>query len=113
MIIMSDIHTHPERLPAFLEPLLWDYDFVSLSWEQDRDLVIRRILQEGSWESTQWLRLKIGDDALRIWLEGHRGGRLSPRKLRYWELVLMLDSTLVNKWINSAEEGTWEMRARA
>jgi hypothetical protein len=113
MIIMSDTSTSPERLPAFLEPLLWDYDFTSLSWDQDRDLIIRRILQEGSWEATQWLRLKIGDDTLRAWLEGHRGGRLSPRQLRYWELVLEIDSTLINKWIDSAKEGPWEMRVGA
>lgn len=109
---MGDTNTYHENLPVFLESLLWDYDFNALSWDQDRHLIIRRILQEGSWEATQWLRSKMGDDALRTWLEEHHGGRLGPRKLRYWELILGLDRRLVNTWINSAKEGPWGVRVR-
>jgi len=31
-------------LPLSLRPIFWDYRFSDLAWEQDRDLIIGRIL---------------------------------------------------------------------
>lgn len=97
-------------LPERLRPLFWDVDFSSLDWELDHNLIVRRILQDGNWAAVRWLRSTWGDAAVRGWLITHAGGRLSPRQLRYWELVLDLSGQEVNKWINLTKESPWERR---
>ena len=46
-------------LPDLLQPFFWDYEFQDLSWEQDRDLIIRRCLEAGFQVATH----AIGDAA--------------------------------------------------
>lgn len=43
------------ELPAFVRPLFWQYDFEALTWEQDRDLTIARVLASGGWDVITWL----------------------------------------------------------
>jgi hypothetical protein len=97
-------------LPELLRPLFWDTDFASLDWEGDRNLVVRRILQSGSWPAIRWLRATMGDAAIREWLMAHTGSRLSPRQLRYWELVLDLPAKQVDIWVSLARKNPWERR---
>jgi hypothetical protein len=97
-------------LPEFLRSLFWDVDFAALDWEADRDLIIRRVLQAGSWSAVRWLRSACGDQALRAWLSVHTGGRLSPRQLRFWELVLNIPSQEVDHWIAETKNGPWGRR---
>ncbi|HJW89553.1 MAG TPA: helix-turn-helix domain-containing protein [Anaerolineales bacterium] len=99
-------------LPEMLEPLFWDLDFSALSWQADRDLIVRRILQKGGWPAVRWLRSFWGDQDVRRWLEEHAGGRLSPRQLRYWELVLNLPEQEVEVWIARAKDSLWEKRVQ-
>jgi hypothetical protein len=94
-------------LPESLRPFFWEYRFSSLSLPDDRDLVIRRILSQGSWEAVRWLRKEIGDTELREWLILHQGKGLSPRQLRYWELIYDLPSRQVNQWVQNAKNGVW------
>ena len=97
-------------LPTKLRPLFWDYPFSHLSLTQDRDLIIRRILSNGSWEAVSWLRKKIGDQELRDWLIAHRGRGLSPRQLRFWGLLDDLPARQVNRWVEAAQNGVWAKR---
>ena len=48
-------------LPEQLRPLFWDYVFSQLSLAKDRDLIIRRVLSNGSWDAVRWLRKRLGD----------------------------------------------------
>jgi predicted transcriptional regulator len=90
-------------LPKNLEPFFWDYPFEKLSWETDRELVIRRLLSDGSWEAVTWLRRQMGDDVLRKWLITHRGRGLSRRQLRFWSLALRIPARQVRSWaVNEA-----------
>ena len=98
------------ELPEFLRPLFWDVDFSALDWETDRNLIVRRILQTGSWPAIQWLRSTWGDQSLRTWLRAHAGGRLSQRQLRYWGLILDLPEQEVEPWIARAKDSLWERR---
>jgi len=100
-------------LPEMLQPLFWDQDFAALDWHTDRDFIVRRILQAGSWPAVRWLRSAWGDEALRAWLEAHTGGRLDPRQLRYWELVLDLPAQDVEHWIARAKDSPWERRVQS
>ena len=100
------------RLPAMLRALFWDYDFDALTWEKDRDLITARVLASGGWDTVAWLRARVGDPALREWIERHRGRGLSPRQLRFWELILGLPHHQVNTWLATEEREIWEKRAR-
>ena len=100
-----------ESLPKSLKTYFWDYPFSKLSLSTDRDLVIRRVLSSGSWEAVRWLRKKIGDENLKKWLIAHKGRGLSPRQLRFWELILDLPKRQVNAWVKAARENEWNKRS--
>jgi len=99
-----------ESLPKSLKPYFWDYPFSKLSLGTDRDLIIRRVLSFGSWEAILWIRKRIGDESLKKWLIAHQGHGLSPRQLRFWELILDLPKRQVNAWVRVARESEWNKR---
>ena len=101
-----------EPLPAFLLPYFWDQDFERLTWEAYPDFIIRRLLMSGSWEALVWLRRQLGDQALRQWLVEHRGAGLTPRQLRFWELVLELPHVDVNRWVEAGRNNPWQLRTQ-
>lgn len=98
------------ELPVLLRPLFWDYDFRTLTWENDRDLIIARVLAAGTWEAITWLRASLGDQTLREWIEHHHGSGLSPRQLRFWELMLNLQHRQVNAWLRAEGRKIWDQR---
>lgn len=97
-------------LPENLRDFFWDTPFEKLSWEADREFIIRRLLTDGSWEAVSWLRRKIGDVDLRKWLVGHRGRGLSPRQLRFWSLALALPKKQVSAWVHASRAEPWTRR---
>ncbi len=97
-------------MPSWLSAYFWDYSFGELSWEADRDLIIRRLLTEGSWDAVTWLRQHLGDDGLRHWLIAHRGRGLSPRQLSFWSLILNLPHQQVAGWMNISRNSPWSRR---
>ncbi len=97
-------------LPKSLKRYFWDYSFKDLSWLKDRDLIIRRLLTDGSWESIQWLRKRIGDDDLRRWLITHQARGLSSRQIRFWSLILALPKLRVEAWARTARSSPWSQR---
>lgn len=100
------------QLPAMLRALFWDYDFKALTWENDRDLITARVLASGGWDAVTWLRSRLGDRALRDWIERRQGRGLSPQQLRFWELILGLPHRQVNAWLAAEGRKIWEKRAR-
>jgi len=99
-------------LPNSINSFFWDYDFQDLTWMSDRDLITSRLLQAGDWRSICWLREQIDDEELRGWIIEHKGGGLSPRQLRYWQVTLELPSELVDDWVHAARENPWGLRIR-
>jgi|GEM_PF-1311244 len=96
----SSSHQPDERLegqvlPESLRPLFWDCDFDALSWE-----------------AVQWLRRELGDAGLRVWILERRGRGLSPPQLRFWELILDLDKTEVDRWLAERKGDPWHERTR-
>ena len=100
----------PASLPKSLQRYFWDYSFKDISWRKDRDLIIRRLLTDGSWESILWLRKRIGDDSLRRWLIAHQARGLSPRQIRFWSLMLALPKLQVETWARTARSSPWSKR---
>jgi len=94
-------------LPAMMRPLFWEYNFRSLSWEKDRNLIVSRILSAGTWQTVCWLRARIGDADLSQWIIRRRGRGLSPKQLRFWELVLDLPHDEVDLWLVNGDQTYW------
>jgi hypothetical protein len=67
----------PSKLPRNIRTLFWEYDSARLTWAADRDLIIGRILAVGNWDSLRWLRRRLSDAELRLWLEQRRGAEQS------------------------------------
>ncbi len=97
-------------LPEQLRPFFWDYVFSQLSLVRDRDLIIRRVLSNGSWDAVRWLRKRFGDRQLREWLIVHRGRGLTVRQLRFWGVLYDLPKRQVNQWVKIAQTGVWGKR---
>lgn len=98
------------RLPAFLGRFFWESDFSRLRWEQHRDYIIARVLESGSWQAVAWIRKQLGDQSLREWLIQQKARGLSRRQIRFWGVVLNLDTRLVNAWLGDPSRAVWDNR---
>lgn len=101
-----------EPLPKRFTPLFWDYDFERLSWPEDRELIMRRVLAEGDWETIRWLRQRTTDAVLRQWIERRQGRGLDAKRLRLWEVILGLPHPQVTRWLAAPARRVWDRRAR-
>ena len=97
-------------LPPFLANYFWNCEFSNLRWDDHRDFIIRRILNDGDWEALSWLRDIFGDSSIREWLVAHRGRGIERRHLRFWEAVLPIEHDLVNEWLDAPERQIWDRR---
>ncbi len=109
---MKRVDVASSGLPDHVQDLFWDYDSEAIDWDDDRELVIRRVLTDGNWDAITWLRDRLGDERLRGWMLEHEGRGLSPRQLRFWEVVLELPSGQVDAWIAGRRHAVWDGRAR-
>jgi hypothetical protein len=64
----------------------------------------------GGLDAIQWLRYRLGDRALAEWIERRQGQGLSPKQLRFWELILGLSHQEVNSWLKTTGRKIWENR---
>lgn len=99
-------------VPAALRRYFWEYGSEPPSLERDRHTVVLRLLQAGGLDAVRWLRAHVGDDAIREVLVRRRGRGLSPRRLRFWGLVLDLPREQVDGWIAAERSAPWRQRAR-
>jgi hypothetical protein len=99
-------------LPPLLRDLFWEYNPDALSWNRDLDLITARVLASGTWEAVSWLRARMGNAALRDWIEHHHGRGLNPQQLRFWQLILELPSQRVDAWLGVEGRKVWDRRTR-
>lgn len=99
-------------LPDNLRRYFWDYDPETLSLKESRWTIVWRLLEAGGQDAMRWLRSEIGDEELREVLERRRGRGLSPRRLRFWGLVLGLPRERVDAWVAAARREPWARRVR-
>jgi hypothetical protein len=103
--------TRPRSLlPGPVKKLFWDLDPRSLRWDRDQEMIVGRVLASGPWETVQWLRSTAGNDAIRGWIERHEGRGLSPRQLRFWQLVLDIPRSRVDEWLKNERRQVWDHR---
>jgi hypothetical protein len=105
-----------DRLPVHLRPFFWEYRLAELSWSRDRDFITSRILQAGDWPAITWLRGRLGDEALRTWLQAGGARGLDSRRRNFWNLVLDIRSDRRTQTPGGAPrppaDPAWERRTR-
>lgn len=101
-----------QSLPSSVKKLFWDLEPRALRLDRDQEMIIGRILASGPWETVKWLRSVVGEDAIRQWIEKHDGRGLSPRQLRYWQLMLGIPKRAVDAWLRSDRRHIWDRRDR-
>jgi hypothetical protein len=106
--MMEDLNT--TELPEALQSYFWDYDAASLSWESSRHTIVLRLIQSCGMDGVQWLRTMMTDAELRDFLLRRRGRGLSPRRLRFWALIVGLPQDQVDMWIAAARSNPWAQR---
>lgn len=99
-------------LPENLEDLFWEYDVSELDWGDHREFIARRVLSHGTWAQICWLRDKLGDREVRRIIEARRGRDLSPRQLRFWQLILDIPAKKVDRWLDEPGRQIWDNRVR-
>ncbi len=99
-------------LPGDVRALLHDCDPSTVSWDAHRAFLIDRILSDGPWSSICWLRRTLGDRDLAAHIVDTRGRRLSPRQLRFWQVILDLPEADVTTWLADPARAIWDGRNR-
>lgn len=99
-------------LPDELRALFWDYDTEALSWDRSRHTIVVRLLEKGGMGAVRWLRQHMSDDEIRDFIARRRGRGMSPRRLRFWGLLLDIPRHDVDAWIETARQNPWNNRTR-
>jgi hypothetical protein len=98
------------RLPQHVLDLLWEYRKSQISWKNDSDLIIEKVLSAGRWDSLKWIINTAGHEALRRWLIRRQGAGMDVQKLRFWQHILKLSPREVSKWVKRVEANPWGQR---
>lgn len=98
------------ELPDDLRTFFWDYDPEQLSGELSRHTIVLRLLEKGGMQAVRWLRQHLTDEEIREFIVRRRGRGISPRRLRFWGLLLDIPRPDVDEWIESARQNPWQTR---
>jgi len=69
------------RLPADAAWLFPEYDFDTMGLESHESVIIKRVLERGTWEQLRWLFVTYGETNVAKWVRRH-GFRFSPPSVR-------------------------------
>jgi hypothetical protein len=97
-------------VPETVAYLFWDAPERPLELSRHRGLLIRRVLNEGSWQACHWLRENLGDEAIASELRESRGRGVERRALRLWQALLGISASEVDDWLASPERRLWDRR---
>lgn len=99
-------------LPDELRDLFWDRGPERLTWEHSRPTIVFRLLEKGGMEAVRWLRSHMSDEEIREFIVRRRGRGISPRRLRFWSLIVDIPRPEVDRWIETARRNPWHNRTR-
>ena len=77
-----------EKLPKFLKPFLWSYDFLLLDKERDKKRVITHVLNFGTKKATDWLFGAYSREEIKDAIKHPLAGEWNRKSINYWSLVL-------------------------
>lgn len=99
--------TLPGRADTVPQSAAWlfpEYDFGTLTAQDDADLIIERILECGTWDELRWLFARYGEPRVREWVRLHGFRLLSKRSFALWRLALDVDDYVAPEWARAAKE---------
>jgi hypothetical protein len=97
-------------IPESLYRYFWDYDTDQGSFAGSRHTILLRLMQEGGLDAVGWLRQNASDDELRALLIRRDGRGISPKRLRFWALLLDLPDAQVDRWVAAERSSVWNRR---
>jgi hypothetical protein len=97
-------------LPVSLHRYFWDHEPVLLTLDGSRQTILKRLLESGGWDAVVWLRREFGVDEIRDILVRRRGRGISPRRLRFWAVIVSLPREQVDEWIATQRSNPWGAR---
>ncbi|GMR23349.1 MAG: hypothetical protein BMS9Abin37_1769 [Acidobacteriota bacterium] len=97
-------------VPECVAELFWDAPSRPLELALHESLLVRRVINVGSWSACQWLRNTLGDRTIEKRLRQSRGRGVERRALRLWQVLLDLPESQVGSWLSAPERRVWDGR---
>jgi hypothetical protein len=82
----------PDEVIKEAPHLFWDVDPATLDPAKHEDFILGRVLSKGSWAALRAIRLTVGDQKLREFVQ-RAPHRLDLRSRRFLEVALSIDET--------------------
>ena len=76
------------KLPRFLQSVLWSYDLSKLDAKEDKETIITQVLNYGDWKDLKWLYSDYSEDEIRKVVKRPRRGLWFEKVLNFWEIML-------------------------
>ena len=80
-----------ERLPKFVESVLWSYDLRKIDLNLHKRLIITQVLNFGTKEATDWLFKTYSFDEIREKAQQIPLGQWDKKSLALWSAYLEID----------------------
>ena len=77
-----------EHLPPSVRACLWSYDVDKLDTERDKALIIRQVMNYGTYDAVAWLRHMYPEHELADTVRRSNANAWSPKSLNYWCTML-------------------------
>ena len=100
-----------DPVPESIAVLFWDAPERPLELVHHRALLVRRVLNEGSWSACRWLLGTLGSGAIAAELRCSAGRGIDRRSLRLWQVLLELPESEVDGWLAIPERKIWDQRS--
>lgn len=78
------------RLPKFLQFVLWSYDSNKIDLEKDKEIIITQILNYGDWQDLKWLYSVYNEGDIKRVVSHPSRGLWFEKVLNFWEKMFNL-----------------------
>jgi len=78
--------TKKNKLPLFLKPFFWSYDFSQLNIKSNEKLIIKNILNYGDEKSVKWLRDIFSETQIKKVIKNSSISEWDKKSLNLWSL---------------------------
>lgn len=96
-----------KTLPQSTTWLFPEYDFANVNPRRDRDVIMERILERGTWSEVNWLFDYYGERDVRDWVRQRGYRALTRRSFALWRLMLNIRRFRLPPWGASDKMGPW------
>jgi len=83
-----------KRLPSFLKPFFWSYNWEALELEKDKEVIIRQTIKYGDLQHWRWLINQYGLEEVRGVIKRVPETDLRPSLQKLLKLILGIDHFL-------------------